>query len=328
MMDLLRTPSPERDPVRRSLLRDLAIVFIVTLTTALVSIRVELNESIFDHTRRWEHLQLDELPAVLLVLAAGLAWLAWRRYRDASAELARRREAEQWLQALLLDNRRLARRYLQAQESERKALARELHDELGQYLNAIKTDAVTIYERGGDQAACAHRSASIIRHVDHVYGVVRDLVRRLRPVALDDLGLKAALEHQLAQWQQQMPGVKLDASLEGDLDSLDEQINLTVYRLVQEGLTNVARHAGARRVEVRIRGPDFSGSGEVRVEIADDGRGAESSPRRSGLGLIGMRERVEMLGGCFETFTAPAQGFTIRARIPVERSCAAEEALS
>ncbi len=80
MMDLLRTPSPERDPVRRSLLRDLAIVFIVTLTTALVSIRVELNESIFDHTRRWEHLQLDELPAVLLVLAAGLAWLAWRRY--------------------------------------------------------------------------------------------------------------------------------------------------------------------------------------------------------------------------------------------------------
>ena len=323
MKDPEQASGPAPDPIRRLLVRDLVLVALVTLAVGLLSVQLELSEAVFHWTRRWEHVQLDELPAVLLALAASLAWFARRRYQDAKAELVRRRAAELQLAGLLADNRRLARSYLQVQESERKTLARELHDELGQYLNAIKTDAVSIYERSTAESSPIHRAAAaIIRHTDHLHAVVRDLVRRLRPVALDDLGLRAALEHHLAQWQQQMPHVQLSVSLEGDLDSLDEQVSLTLYRLAQEGLTNVSRHAEAQRVELRVirKDDERNGRDEVVFELSDDGRGADPVAHRFGLGLIGMRERVEMLDGRLEVVTAAARGFTIRARMPANRT--------
>jgi signal transduction histidine kinase len=281
---------------------------------------LELSEWLFALTRQWEALQLDELPAVLVVLATSLAWFAWRRYQEARGEISKRQAAEGRLAALLLENRRLAQQYLQAQESERKSLARELHDELGQYLNAIKTDAVLLQEKVADHPPAVLRAIqAIIQHTDHLHAVVRDLIRELRPVALDDLGLKAALEHYLGYCQQRMPRVQLAISLEGDLDTLGEPLSLTVYRLLQEGMTNVFRHAGAARVEIRVArtGLPADGSDAVTFSISDDGRGVDRSETRSGLGLIGMRERIEMLGGQSHVTSAPGQGFKVVARIPV-----------
>jgi two-component system sensor histidine kinase UhpB len=303
-----------------SLWRDLAVVALVTIGVGVLSVHVELSEALFAMTRRWEVLQLDEAPTTLLALTLCLIWFAWRRFRDARAELRRRQAADARLATLLLENRRLARQSLQMREAERKVLARELHDELGQYLNAIKIDAVAIQQRASDDASPHLRASSaIIKHTDHVHAVVRDLIGKLRPVGLDELGLKAALEHFVADWRRRLPHLYFDLLLEGDLDEVDEPLALALYRLLQEGLTNVSRHARAQRVEVRLLRTRSTGpeGDEVVFSLVDDGCGTDLSASKSGLGLIGMRERVEMLGGQFHLTSEPARGFSVLARIPV-----------
>lgn len=297
--------------------RDLGIVALVLAAAIGLFVYLELSEQLFSLTRPWEALQVDELPPALLVLATCLVWFAWRRYREARIQLVKRQEIEARLEALLFENRQLARQYLQAQESERKVLARELHDELGQYLNAIKTDAVSIQEKVSDGPPPILRAASaIVRHTDHLYAVVRDLIRELRPVALDELGLKAALEHYLDHCRQRVPGVELVAQFDGDIDALTEPLSLAIYRVIQEGVTNASRHASARHITVRVaRG---TASPVVTVSVTDDGCGMDPDKPRAGLGLIGMRERIEMLNGEWSTTTAPGQGFSIAARIPID----------
>jgi two-component system sensor histidine kinase UhpB len=317
MNDAVRVIGAQADFEREATWHDLVIVVLTVLCASLLFAWLELNEALFVLTRRWEFVQIDELPAVLFVLAMCLAWFSWRRYREA-------RSAEARLQALLLENRRLAQQYLQGQESERKYLARELHDELGQYVNAIKTDAVSLQQMTDNPPAFQRAAAAINRHADYLYAVVRNLIRELRPVALDELGLKAALEHYLDQCRQRMPDVQFELSLDGDLDSLGELVSLAIYRLVQEGLTNVSRHAGASRVTVGlVRGASANDARDVvTLAIADDGRGADPLQTPSGLGLIGMRERVEMLGGEWRITTHPGEGFSIVASIPLDGAAA------
>jgi two-component system, NarL family, sensor histidine kinase UhpB len=301
---------------------DAAVVVGATLAAAVTFARLEMTEALFDFTRTWEHLQLDELPGTLLVLAAALAWFAWRRYTEARRELARRESAEAKLASLLEDQRRLAQQHVQYQESERKALARELHDELGQYLNAIKTDAVTIQTKGATDVESLKRSAAaIVSHCDHLQDVLRSLIGQLRPVGLDVLGLRAALEHFLDRIQQRTPERKISIHLEGDLDDLDENVSLTVYRIIQEGLTNVSRHSGARHVELKVvrSAERRSESDLVELSLVDDGRGMNPASKTAGLGLIGMRERVEMLAGELRVITAPSSGFSVFARIPAKQ---------
>jgi signal transduction histidine kinase len=196
-----------------------------------------------------------------------------------------------------------------------------LHDELGQYLNAIKTDAVSIQSstQEGLESPQSQAVSSIIEHTDHLHAVVRDLVRELRPIALDDLGLQAALEHYLEHCQQRMPQLRMSVALEGDLDTLGERLNLAIYRMAQEALTNVSRHAQAGHVSIRLSrsGPATEVADAVTIDISDDGNGADPGVTHGGLGLIGMRERVEMLGGQWRITTGPGQGFSLFARIPV-----------
>ena len=300
--------------------RDFGWVALLTLLGGILAARFELSESIFTVTRRWEHWQIDELPAMLVVLCAGLAWFAGRRYREARAELTRRRAAEAHLEKLLLENRQLAQRYVQVQEAERKFIARELHDELGQYLNAIKIDAVGLQQKSApDNAPALHAASNIIQHADHVYGVVRDLIRRLRPIGLDELGLKAALEQYVSDWRSRLPGVQLAVSFDDNLDAVSEPLALTLYRLLQEGITNISRHAHARQVQIQVQRSAASLRGaddEIVFTLTDDGCGTDLSEHNRGLGLIGMRERVEMLGGQLHVTTAPGAGFGILARIP------------
>ena len=293
---------------------DIGIVIGVTLLAAVLFVRLELMETFFDSTRAWEHLQLDELPVTLLVLVGGLAWFSWRRYRETRQELIARKAAESQLASLLQDHRRLTQQHLTLQESERKALARELHDELGQYLIAMKTDAVTIQRRATSDAAVHRAATAIASHCDHVQESVRALIGRLRPIGLDVLGLRAALEHSFDLVRSATPQRMLSFLLEGDLDALSDSASLTIYRLIQEGLTNVSRHAGARSVAVSVTREAVSD--HVAVSVVDDGRGADPHARTLGLGVLGMRERVEALGGELTIRTSPGAGFAIHARIP------------
>ena len=219
----------------------------------------------------------------------------------------------------LEENRRLSQQSMQVQEEERRNLARELHDELGQSLNAIKVDAVTIRDRSENAAEVQRSAKSIIEVSGQVYDVVRSLMQRLRPVALDELGLRSAVEYGVEQWQRRHPAVRCSFTAQGDLDGLSEQVNITLYRLAQECMTNVAKHAQATRLTLsleRIRGEQSAG--EVRFSFEDNGKGFDPGLRRQGLGLIGLRERVEALDGNFDLQSAPGQGVRVRASIPLK----------
>lgn len=303
---------------------DIAVVIGITALTLVLSAHFELNEALYSMTRRWEHFQLDELPLGMLVLSICLIWLSWRRYQHARRELRARKVAEARLALVLAENRELTQENLRIQEVERKHLARELHDELGQYLNAIKLDAVSIRESGaGNSEFSTNAAIAIIRSVDHVHAAVSGMIGRLRPVGLDELGLAAAIEHCVDQWRQRLPATRFLLSIEGGFDDMSESLTLTLYRLIQEGLTNVYKHAAASQVEVSLRRAQaaISGADELRLTVADDGCGMETSEHVSRFGLSGMRERVEMAGGTFSLQSTPGRGLQFAACLPVNGSC-------
>lgn len=223
------------------------------------------------------------------------------------------------LASALQENRRLSQRSMQVQEEERRNLARELHDELGQSLNAIKVDAVTIRDHSDNAQEVRRGAKSIIEVSGQVYDVVRSLLQRLRPVALDELGLRSAVEYGVEQWRRRHATVRCGFSAQGDLDGLSEEINITLYRLAQECLTNVAKHAQATAVTIALErrsGDDIQGD-EVRFSFEDNGCGFDPGRRGQGLGLAGLRERVEALGGRFDLHSAPGQGVRVHASIRV-----------
>jgi two-component system, NarL family, sensor histidine kinase UhpB len=308
---------------RGSSWRDASLVCIATGVAAILCAQFNVAELLRRWSAPWEQLQLDELPVVLLTLAAGLSWFAVRRYREADRQIDRREIAEAQLEAALEDNRRLSQQYVELQEAERKSLARELHDELGQYLNVIKLDAVGIRDRRSANAeALSERAGAIVVNCNHIHAALADLIRQLRPVGLDELGLAAALEHCIEAWRGRLSGASLQLSLSGDLSGLPESIALTLYRLVQEGLTNVVKHAAARHISVRldVEKPDEANPETIHLTVVDDGQGTRLAVPTRGLGLIGMRERVAALEGELTVNSSPGKGFELRARIPIRRS--------
>ncbi len=234
--------------------------------------------------------------------------------------MLRRQAAEGQLAAALADNRRLSQQYVRLQEAERKSLARELHDELGQYLNVIKLDAVGMRDAPTQGATTLReRAAGIIANCNHIHAALTALIRQLRPVGLDELGLEAALEHCIDTWRPRFAGVRLGLTFAGEFGDLAEPVTLTVYRLVQEALTNVAKHASAGAVSLQLeRIATASGSqGLIRLTIVDDGVGFDMRTPTQGLGLIGMRERVNALDGRLDVTSSPGSGFELKAEIPV-----------
>ncbi len=307
-------------PARRAYVRDAVVVAAVTVVTWVVCGVFDVTEILRRLNAPYERYQLDELPTVLLVLGLCLTWFATRRYGEARQEIARRKSAEAQLASALADNRRLAQQYVELRESERKALARELHDELGQYLNVIKLDAVGIRDDAQAAQTAMHRRAStIVENCNHIHGTLATLIRELRPTGLDELGLAAALEHCVDTWRARLPGLTLRLSVEGEVAGLPEIINVTLYRLVQEALTNVAKHAAASDVVIRLqRTRAREGGDRIDVAVVDNGVGTAAVQAGSrGLGLIGMRERVMALQGNLEFTSSPGRGFSLSARIPV-----------
>ena len=294
--------------------RDLWWLLAWALFSAWLCARFDVSEAIASWARPHEGLQLDELPGVLLSVALALCWYACRRYLEARRELSLRLATELRLQDALSDNQRLARRYVENQEQEKKALARDLHDELGQYINAIKLDAVSLRDAAQAQPAVYSSACAMLANIDRVYESIGGLIRQLRPVALDTLGAAAAIEYCVSEWRSRS-STAIEVDIRGDFDDVGDAVSVVMYRLVQEALTNVARHAAAARVRVSIYrdAPDRN----VHIHISDDGRGVDLNVRSPGLGLVGMRERVAALGGSVALVSAVQRGFELRAVIPV-----------
>jgi two-component system, NarL family, sensor histidine kinase UhpB len=300
--------------------RDAALITVISIAAAIICVKLDLSEALLGWTRLHERLQLDELPALLLVVACCLVWFSARRYGEARDQLVMRRATEARLAEALAEHQRLAQQYVDMQEYERKALARDLHDELGQYLNVIKLDAVSIRDAassGNDAAGNAARA--VIENVDRVYGVVSSLIRQLRPVGFDELGIAAALENCINDWRARLPEAVIELSIDDGFDDPNEIRALALFRLVQEALTNVARHSRATRVEIRVARIRRSETQEfIEVSIVDNGRGADTAAPHTGLGLVGMRERVAAFGGSLTLASACGAGFQVMASMPVQ----------
>ena len=280
----------------------------------LLATQYELSESISIFSRGYEPIQLDEMPWALLVLSMGLAWYSWRRTTDAKIEIQERIRSEIKVQELLTHNSDLAQRLFTAQEDERRALARDLHDEMGQTCTAIRTEAAVLAMGKLSPQDILLSAQRISTAAQQVSQMTRNMLQRLRPVALDSMGLAEAMQALCSQWQA-TSGVPCTFVSDSLPMEMEDYVNVTLYRLVQEGLTNVARHAHASQVSVHI---SQLRSGELLLTIKDNGIGMlDTEANHAGFGLLGMRERVASLGGHLQLTSALGQGLTITARLPL-----------
>ncbi len=214
------------------------------------------------------------------------------------------------------DNQALAKHTIQIQETERQTMSRELHDEMGQSLTAIKAMAVTVKQPNVDVTPAAN---SIIDVCSHLAIVVRSMMRTLHPLSLADLGLGATLKDLAEEWRRRYPGLDIDLDYDSALEALDNKVAIHAYRIVQECLTNVVRHADATHVEVRlvlIGQPDMP---MVNIFVIDNGHGGQPDSKK-GFGVLGMRERVESLGGKFKFTSTPEKGVEVHAWMPYVES--------
>jgi len=292
--------------------KDLLLVLILVLVFAGVATLTELQEQVALFSQNYEALQLDELPLTLLVLSLGLWWFAWRRTQEAHAQLKERSRSELKVQELLQHKSDLLQRLYTAKEDERLALARELHDEMGQTSTAIRTE-VAVLQRIGRLHPEANESVKrIAESAQHLSQMTRQMLHRLRPPALDSMGLEQALMSLCDNWQQ-----NAQTLCEFKVPTLPEGLNdyacVTVYRIVQEALTNVTRHANAKHVRVELT-LDSQG---LNLNIEDDGQGmADTQAVHQGFGLLGMQERVASVAGRMSISSKLGQGLCLAIQIP------------
>ena len=196
------------------------------------------------------------------------------------------------LQSSTQNNHRLTQQIIRLQEDERKSLARDIHDEIGQYLTAIHVDASAILN--GRKLSVAKESARAISSVTRqMMDMVHEILQRLRPRALDELGLSLALGELVHQWRQRCRNVNIIQNIASDIGPIDEAVSITAYRVVQECLTNIAKHANARRVTISVK----QDKQFLYLHIEDDGVGFDPTVTAEGFGLAGMNERIQGLMG-------------------------------
>jgi len=231
-------------------------------------------------------------------------------------DMTERKQAEE-AKRRLEENRQLTQLIQRHIEEERRSLARELHDELGQYVTAIKTFAVAIGNKTREALPDIEGHAqTIVAAANHIYDGMHNIIRQLRPGVLDNLGLAETLRDAVTEWQGQHPEIQFVLELSGRLDALGEALNINLYRIVQESVTNALRHAQATTITIRL---ELLEQHAVRLTIEDNGVGMIvcNVDQTKHFGLLGMRERIQSLHGQFEIDSAPRNGTRIKVEIPV-----------
>jgi PAS domain S-box-containing protein len=231
-----------------------------------------------------------------------------------ATDITERKDAEEKARRSRVELRALAARLLLIREEERTMIAREIHDELGQALTGLKIDLAWLKKRVEDRPELAEEIQSIVERVDGTMDAVRRIATELRPSILDHLGLVAAIEWQAQEFERRT-GVKTSVRASRPEIAIDEVRATAVFRMLQETLTNVARHAGAARVDITLT----VGAVDLSLDVRDDGRGitpAEIAASRS-LGLVGLRERAIACGGMLAITGTPGRGTHVAVRVPL-----------
>jgi two-component system sensor histidine kinase UhpB len=223
----------------------------------------------------------------------------------------------------LEENRQLTALIQTHIEEERRSLSRELHDELGQYVTAVKTFAVAIANKTKESAPeVSGHAQTIVAAANHIYDGMHNIIRQLRPGSLDNLGLSETLRDIVNQLQNEHPNMNIKLYLEGSLDKLGENLNINIYRIVQEAINNSIKHAEATNIEIKL---ETTQNGALQLMIKDDGRGMNihEVDQTNHFGLLGMRERVQSFKGSFSVDSAVKtddnqvnKGTTIHINIP------------
>jgi two-component system, NarL family, sensor histidine kinase UhpB len=325
----VETPFPMKRPAL--LTQVLAVnALLITATVFAASVAASLHPEPFIERKRFL-----VLVAALMAMVLLNGWLLRRRFapleelinamerldfggRDTRSriptanveEVARLHQAfDRMLERLEAERARTATAVLQAQEGERARLARDLHDEANQALTGVLLRLEATAQHAPPELRDELRETQGV--ATRAMGELVRLARELRPIALDDLGLGAALRTQVTEFRRRA-GIETALVLPpAGLEDLDSDEQLVVYRVVQEGLSNVAQHAGARSVRVEV---ERHGDGTL-VRVADDGDGFTDGDRTNGLGLTGMRERAVLAGGRLDVSSQPGAGTTIELRL-------------
>lgn len=238
-------------------------------------------------------------------------------------DITERKKAEETLRKLE-ENRQLTHVIQRHIEDERRSLARELHDELGQYVTAIKTFAVAIGNKTkttetqvGSPDIASHAQV-IVSAANQIYDGMHNIIRQLRPGSLDNLGFAETLKDLVNGYQQQQPALNMGIEINGHFNALGETVSINLYRIVQESINNALKYAQASELSVKLSQMPSSKTPKIQLVITDNGIGmhVQQVDQTKHFGLLGMRERAQALNGTFVVKSAPNKGTKITVTIP------------
>lgn len=283
----------------KKILFELAVIPLTFIAAFSISSHFDVFDQFYLWARKYEKtIDIDEISLAIFFTLIALVWFALRRVRES--------------QFLIKRNQSLLNRVIQVQEEERKRIAHDLHDDLGQYINAIKTQAAILSAHETIEVQVL--STKIMSNADHAFNSAKHLITSLRPLALDELGLAVALQYLIDTWQTNTENkTKVHFVINDDIDHLNEQTSMIIFRVIQEALTNIAKHANAKNVYISISYL----INILTVKIIDDGNGFDIHQKTFGLGLIGIGERIEMLNGKLKIHSALNKGTEISIQIKV-----------
>jgi signal transduction histidine kinase len=253
----------------------------------------------------------DEALAQAFAGELALMVVSQRRQREAG-------RARTETSRLLEENRRLARRLFQTQEEERRILARELHDELAQYVTAMHAETQRLLRlHGGTEPAVRESIGAMTSLCEHMHDLTQAVLRGLAPTLVYEAGLAAALKDLAQSFAHHHGRIRCRLKLSGPLERLETPVAIAAYRVVQEALTNAARHSAASWVFLGVRrSARAPAAGVLRILVRDNGRGFDPAAVTNAVGLIGMRERIQALNGTLSICSRPGFGTRIEALIP------------
>jgi signal transduction histidine kinase len=289
-----------------------ALIFLV-ITVVAVECFIELVLGAYLPINLRDHIVLDSLLMVVL-LSPFFHYFLYLPYK-------RHHEYHNGAQSQI---HYLSRQLINTSENERKLLSQNLHDGFGQVLTSMQfgVEAMksTCMESGVNRASCLAKTEKLSQQISDLGDFVRDVSTGLHPHMLDELGLMTTLKYHLDEFERQYEGIKIDSAFSAIETSMPPEIELVVFRICQESLNNIVKHAQASNVALKLLLED----GILTVCIEDDGKGFDlkelnaMGAKRSGIGLLGMRERVAALGGRLFLNSALGKGTLIKAKIPME----------
>lgn len=285
---------------------DIALVLSIFVYTYFASSYFNFSDQYIDWAKKYEDsLDIDELPVALLASSLALLWFATRRIHETTL--------------LISNNHALLKRVLEIQEEERKRIAQDLHDDMGQYLNAVKVQATSLLSESPGSESHKNMVHRIVDTADHAYQSARNLMHDLRPVALDELGLAAALENLVESWQmnananQRSEKTNYEINITNNIDAFYEARNIAIFRILQEALTNISKHAQAKNIHILAT----KNTDTFEMNIIDDGIGFNTKQKSNGYGLLGMAERAEAQGGRLEIESNVNAGTKLKLTLPM-----------